>query len=327
MVKFVANLRIVYAMEIKTKYCMLINKMKYLAAGVLVALSTAVILPAYSQTYTGQIKTDRYITLPMIPDSITTLQGRTDYLVSHYWDFCDMKKIFSSRTKMAEEFKNYLMLMPHASQRGAHRAVASLLRKLDKQPDDMLFLARKAEEFVHSDTSEIYSDELYLPFAVAVAGNKRIDKAVREPYEHQARILAATQKGAPAPAFEYTDRQGNTGVYEPDTTVSLTVIFFNDPDCMDCTLARARLNSNIKATDYVKEGIMRIVAVSPTAADASWQRMAEGYPEEWQVLAAPDVDDIYDIRTTPSFYVLDHEGKIVLKNIDIEQLVKMMEII
>lgn len=323
MVKFVAYLR----SYMKLRYLFTKKTMRSAVAAVVAAVALTAPAASSAQTSTGQIKTDRYITLPMIPDSLTTHTEKVDYLIAHYWDFCDMKKVFSSRAKMGEEFKNYLDLMPQASARGAHQAVRSFLRSIEKQPDDLLFITRTAEGYIHSDTAEYYSDELYVPFAVAVARNKRIDKAIREPYEREARILSATMLGAYAPQFEYTDTTGTKKYFEADTAMSLTAMFFAMPDNPDCTLARARLNSNIKASEYIKEGIMKVMVVVATEPDEKWQSMVATYPKEWEVVAAPDINDIYDIKAVPSFYILDHTGKIVLKNITIEQLITMMELI
>ena len=268
-----------------------------------------------------------YFPYPSAPDSIPTPQGKADYVMEHFWDYCDLKKAFSSRQKMAGAFEDFMSFSTIGSARKVHRSIGKFLRALEKQPDDLLFIARKAEELVHSDTSRIYSDELYIPFALAVARNKKIDKNVRSAFERQARILTATQPGMPAPVFNYTDFNGGNGTFMPDTTAELTVMFFNDPDCIDCTLARARLNAAIRTTEYIKDGILRIVAVTPGEADDRWRNMASSYPSEWQVLAAPDVDDIYDIRTTPAFYVFDKKGDIVLKNIDIEQVLRLMSLL
>lgn len=275
-------------------------------------------------TVAAQQQTDTYFPYPIVPDSISTLQARTDYLLEHFWDFCDFKRAFSSRQKMAGAFKDYLSFMPHASARQAHRSVARLLKSLEKQPDDLLFFARKAEEYIHSDTADIYSDELYLPFAVAVSSNKRIDKAVRDQFAHQARILSGSQVGMPAPAFNYTDRSGVPSVFAPDSTAEVTILFFNAPDCMDCTIARSRLNADIRASNFIKDGVMRVVAITPGEADENWKQMAESYPESWIVGAAPDVDEIYDIPNTPTFYVIDDAHKIALKRIDINTLLNLI---
>ena len=60
-------------------------------------------------------KADTYFQYPIVPDSLSTLQDRCDYLSRHFWDFCDLKKAFSSKKKMADEFAVYLSILQNAS--------------------------------------------------------------------------------------------------------------------------------------------------------------------------------------------------------------------
>lgn len=292
----------------------------------LIAVTAAMLLAlpaAKAQDTQASAAEGRYFPYPIVPDSITNFQKRCDYLITHFWDFCDMKKAFSSRQRMAGAFREYLDLMPHASARTVHRALSQLLRGLEKQPDDQLFLAREAEAYIHSDTSEVYSDELYIPFAVAVASNKRIDSSLRKQYERQATLLSATQVGMTAPEIAFTDRNGRQLKLDVDTTLAATVIFFNEPDCFDCIMAKGRLNADITASQLIDAGQLRIIAITPADPDDKWKEYAATLPEKWIVGATPDADEVYDLTRTPGFYVLDPTNKILIKNIDINTLLQI----
>ncbi len=262
---------------------------------------------------------------PTVPDSISTLRGRTNYMLMHFWDFCDLKKSFSNRPKMAESFNDYLSFMPYAAADTVHMSIDNFLKKLEKQPDDLLFIARKAEEYLYSDSAKFWSDELYLPFAQAVAKNKKIDKANKQRFDHFARILSNTQLGASAPELKYIDRNGNEGTYKADTTVSVVVLFFNDPDCDDCRQARARLDADIKASYLIKNGIMKVISITPGDADEKWMEATKIYPDTWVVGASPEADEIYDIRETPSFYLIDENNVIQAKNADINYVLSIIQ--
>ncbi|MCI9607111.1 MAG: DUF5106 domain-containing protein [Muribaculaceae bacterium] len=267
--------------------------------------------------------TKTYFPYPMVPDSISTLQGKADFYITHFWDLCDLKKGFSSRAKMAGALHDYFDLMPHASARTAHRSVALLLKELDKQPSDQLFFAQKAEEFIHSDTSRMYSDELFLPFARAVVNNRRISSKDKQHFIHQANVLTASQTGARVPDIQYTDRNGNKSVYTPDST-QVTLIFFNNPDTEGGNLAKLRLDADAKATSFINSGVMKVVAISSTEPDDNWNEYAKSLPESWTVGAAPGIDDIFDIRYTPSFYIIDQNGNILLKNVNIDSIISII---
>ncbi|MCM1484247.1 MAG: DUF5106 domain-containing protein [Muribaculaceae bacterium] len=258
-----------------------------------------------------------FFQLPIVPDSIKTLDARTDYLLLHYWDFCDLKKAFSSKNRMAESFLNYLELMPYATAQNAHKSVDAFLKKLEKRPEDLLFIAREAQANLYADTASLVSDELYLPFAQAVAKNKKISKADREPFERHANILSKCQVKMQAPEFEYTGRDGQLHNFASDTA-EVVILYFNSPDCSSCNLARVRLDADLNITRLLDADKIKVVSITNMAPDGQWQDMATSFPTNWTVGAKAGIDDIYDIRNTPSFYVLDNKHKIYAKNASID---------
>lgn len=268
-----------------------------------------------------------FFELPIIPDKLQTLQERTDYMVEHYWDFCDLKKSFSSRAKMAEAFDTYLSFMPYASADVAFKSVTAFLNKISKQPADVLFIGELAEGMLYSDTAEFKSDELYLHFAKLIAENKKIDKTSRLRYQHQAKVLSQSQVGMKVTEFDYIDPTGSKQHFAIDTTQVATVIFFNDPDCSDCNMARIRLDADIKTNRLIDTGRISIYSIYPGDPGNEWMSQVSVYPATWKIGAAPDADEIFDIRQTPMFYIMDHEGKIVLKDNNIDLIINIMSLL
>ncbi|MDE5838109.1 MAG: DUF5106 domain-containing protein [Paramuribaculum sp.] len=287
---------------------------------IFVALLTVLI----NCTASAKPSPDTYFPYPLVPDSIQNLEGRSNFLITHFWDFCDLKKGFSSRAKMAGAFSDYLSFMPYANARVVHRSIAKFIKDIEKQPDDLVFIARTAEKLVHSDTATIFSDELYLPFAQAVVNNKRVKKEDKEYFEPQVRVLNATMLNSRMPDISYTDRNGNSAVFTPDST-QVILLFFTEPANSNALLAKARLNADSKAANYIKEGLMKVVAIAKTEPGEEWINFAKTLPEEWVVGANPEIDSEYDIRFIPSFYVVDGNGNILLKNARIEQVINILE--
>lgn len=266
---------------------------------------------------------DTYFPYPMVPDSISTLQGKADFYITHFWDFCDLKKGFSSRAKMAGALLDYFDLMPHATPRVAFKSMATLLKNIEKQPADQLFFAQKAEEFVHSDTAFFFSDEIFLPFVRAVVENKRIPAKDKQHFIHQAAVLTATQLGQRTPDISFTDRNGNAAAYVPDST-DVNFIFFTDPGSSAARLAKARLNADAKTSRLIDAGVLKVVAIANMEPGQEWLDFAKTMPDSWVVGAAPGIDQLYDIRRTPEFYVVDNSGNILLKHATIDQIIAIV---
>lgn len=269
---------------------------------------------------TAGAQTESYFQYPIVPDSIRTFNGRCDYLAKHFFDFCDLSKAFSNRSRMGEEFKTYLTIISNATPDVAVENAAGLMKKLEKQPSDQLYLANIAEGMLYGDTARAWIDELYLPFAEAIAANRRIKKAEKARFEQQAGLLKANMVGVQAPEIDFIRPDGSKGRLTPDSA-EVTIVFFNDPDCSSCSLARLRLSADISTTELVNEGKLRVAAISLSDPDDNWKTFAADMPAEWTVGAAPDADLTYDLRNgTPDFYILGRRGKIRFKHLDIDQV-------
>jgi len=261
-----------------------------------------------------------YFPYPIVPDSVATFQGRCNYLADHFWDFCEMSKAFSAKQKMAQEMKVYLSVVANAEPEIAVKGVNALMKKLEKQPKDQVFMASVAESQLYGDTAELWIDALYLPFAEAVAANKRVSKAEKARFAQQAEVLRNSMVGSPVPSLPYTTRDGAEGNLRNDSA-DVVIMFFNDPDCSDCNLDRIRLDADISMTELVKEGKVKVVAITPAEPDEVWRKAVEDYPADWTVVAAPDADLTIDLRAgTPDFYILGRHGVIRYKHLNIDQV-------
>lgn len=267
-----------------------------------------------------QAKADSYFQYPIVPDSISTLQGRCNYLADHFWDFCELSKAFSARAKMAQEFKVYLSILENASPEKGADALRAFMKRLDKQPKDQLYLANVAEGRIYSDTAEVWIDHLYLPVAETVGANKRLDKAEKARFARQAEVLRGSMAGGPVADIAYTTPDGSRRTLSSDSA-AVIVVFFNDPDCSDCNMARIRLDADISTTQLIDEGRLKIVAISVADPDETWRKAAASFPATWSVGANPDADLQVDLRFgTPDFYVLDKKHNIRFKHLSIDQI-------
>ena len=264
-----------------------------------------------------------YFEYPLVPDSLETLQKRCDYLLDHFWDFCDLKKAFSSKSRMKEAFTDYLSFMPMASADMVYSSIDRLAKKLEKQPDDLLFLVQEAENQVMGDTCQYYSEQVYLQFAKAALANKRVDKTTKLRFQQQVQQLGSTQPGMTAPDLHYTDRAGQPRSLAADSA-TLLVVYFNDPDCSECRMARVQLDANIQATKLIDMGIMKVICLTPSEYSPEWAESVSVYPEKWTVGAAPEADMVYHILEYPSFYILDNQHKIHAKNYNIDQMLEVI---
>lgn len=287
----------------------------------ILAFLTLVISISASAQVNGAVS-QQFFQLPIIPDSIVSFQNRCDFMVTHYWDFCDLKKAFSSRDKMADAFKMYISFMPYASADVVFKSVDKFLGEISKKPDDMLFIARLAENNIYADTAEFQSEQLYTHFIDGILKSKKLDKNSREYYEKQASVLHNSQEGMMAPSFDITDSQGAKTKFDTDTAQFATLLMFMVPGDSDAELAKTRLNANIKTSQLVKSGMLKIYCI---ATKNNGERFTS--PEGWTSGFAPGIEEIYDVRKSPMFYIINSEGKILKKGNELEPVLNVMQLI
>lgn len=260
----------------------------------------------------------------IVPDTISTLTGRCNYLATHYWDQASLPQLMSRRAGVGRELDTYLNIIVNAETPVAQAGIKAMMKSLEKQPQDQLFMAERAEGMLYADSALTWVDELYLPFLEAVTANKRIDKAQKARFEHQKRILSNSLLGAKAASLPLTRPDGTNDNLDNYNAQALVVMFY-DPDCDDCHLARMRLNGDIATSELVRNGTAKIVAVSMTGADDTFKADAATWPEQWVVAASEDADMTWDLRgSSPTFYVIDRDHVTRFKNLGVDQVLDIM---
>lgn len=262
--------------------------------------------------------------MPIVPDSITSLYDRADYLMAHYWDFCDAKKAFSTRSRFSASVIDFFNLMPYGTVPGVTTAMNTFMKKISTGKDQVQFVADIAEATFYSDTASIYSDQLYLIFLDELLANKKLDKNAKLRYAHQRQLLQASQPGQPFPPLAYTDPIGQSHTFAPDTLKSGAIIFFNDPDCSDCSMARLRIDADVLSRIAIEKGLVDFYSIYPGEAEAEWIAQATTYPSTWIAGAAPDADQTVDLRFSPLFYVLNKDGSILLSTNNVDAIIDIL---
>ncbi len=267
----------------------------------------------------AQQTTDKFFEYPVPPDELETLEDRTSYLVQRFWDKCNLKSAIQKRDQFKGAFIDYVSFMPYAEATVVHQSINNLLAKFEKDPKNLLTLAEVAEEVVYNEDGEFISDEIYMPFAQAVVDNKKISSAEKARFKRQLIQLKNTAINEKAPNFTFTRTDGTTSTLD-DIQGSYILLFFNDPECDDCALARVRLSADNNITELIDRGYLKVISIYPDKYTAEWAASVSHYSPKWIVGASDEVDDIYDMRNPPVLYYLNSRHKILSKTLVVDGL-------
>lgn len=269
---------------------------------------------------------ERLFDYPEPPEELVSLQDRTTYLVKHFWDRCNMQSAILKRDKFKAAFMDYISFMPYADSLAVHESIAKLISSYKKSPEHLVTLAELAEAAVYNGEADFTSDELFLPFAKAVAENKKISKTDKARFVHEAKIVEQTQVGKVAPELKYTLRDGSKGQLS-DTRGVHVLLFVNDPDCDECRTARIRLSADHNVNQLIDDGLLKIVSIYPDEYSEEWAQDVANYNQRWIVCASADVDEEYDLRLTPTIYYLNPKGEILSKSLTVAGLLDAFHVV
>lgn len=289
--------------------------MKKLLFSILAFISLSVASVPRAEAASGDL-----FVYPTPPDTMIALQPRCDFIVARFWDRCNFGTAFKYPEQLNTAFGDWVSIMPHASADTVHTSIDRLLARFTKKGPETLAMATMAENWLYSDTAQMRSAEAYLPFAKAAASNKKISKAYRARFESHVRIIESSSVGATVPDIPYTDRDGSKGSLDRIQGGSI-LLFFNDPDCMDCNLARIRLSADPNTRELIERGELKIVSIYPSDPEGeAWEKAKANADANWECVAMPDAYDYFDLSSTPQFYFLNSRHKVLVAELDIDYL-------
>lgn len=259
---------------------------------------------------------------PVAPDDIEGLTPKSEWLLEHFWDAFDLKKDRQTvdQNALNDAFSVYVAPMRFADAEKTDASVTSLIQSISKNPALTLQFAKAAEEALYGPRAEYWNDDIFLRFIDNVLACKGVRKERKARYERLRTLVGNTRRGSVPPEFDYTTPEGKISHYSPNGVI--TVIEFGDPDCDDCRMARLKMETNVAFSRLVEKGKVNVLFINPDP-DEGWQEKLKAYPSAWHAGASDDVSDLYDLRVTPSIYVIDREGKVAAKNIPVTTAMEM----
>lgn len=258
------------------------------------------------------IEIDPLFEYPTAPEELESLEAKSDFLVEHFWDPMDFKsKTAVDQNALNDAFKVFSTPLRWATKDKAIAATDKLIQTISKNPTLLLQFTKAAEETIYGPRAEVWIDEVYLKFLNAIVKNKKISEGRRQKYENQLKTLNNSLVGNLAPEFNFENLNGDRASYFPMATP--TIIIFGDPTNRDWRMARLKLESNVTLTDALNKGKVNILYMIPNKSEG-WQKDVSGYSGKWTVGCGDKLNEIYDLRTEPSIYLIGSDGKILMKN-------------
>lgn len=265
-------------------------------------------------------------TLPDIPHMLTTGEERAAYLVAHYWDnfdFIDTTQI--SKPEITEQiFVDFLDILPHVPLEKGKEALTLLMDSASADSTMFSHFIKLTEKYLYDPNSPFYNESFYLPILNYIVSSSKLDEIHKVRPRYLLKTILKNCAGNKATDFSYTLSTGTVAMMS-SIKADYTILFFNNPDCNECKRAKDYIKHSEVFNRLVRSDStpsLRILAIYPDEDLSLWKRadypdiMINGY-DAGQVITKKD---LYDLKAIPTFYLLDKEKWVILKDVRIEQI-------
>lgn len=312
--------------SVKCKIMMVRKGVNFILALALLCGETSCSYAQKQQENVVTPKTEKTFTLPDIPQVLTSHEDRAAYLVSHYWDNFDfVDTTFVSKPEVTEQaFVDFINILSYVPEDKGKKALINLMDSASINNTVFIHFMNLAEKYLYDPNSPFRDEELYIPILNTVIESSQLDETYKARPRHQLKTAMKNRPGCVAADFVYTL---STGTYAKMSSIKsdYTILFFNNPDCHDCQ----RVKNYIKDSaifNYLTQAnstpSLSILAIYPDADIPLWKRadypamMINSY-DAGQVITNKE---LYDLKAIPTFYLLDSEKKVIMKDASIEQI-------
>ena len=225
-----------------------------------------------------------------IPEEITDHVARAKYLGEHYWDNVDFNA--ASDEVLEQGFVDMVSIFALLDDEALDLSWAAAVKRAEASKTGVARLLALGDKYLYGVSSPMYNESAYRSLLRAGLVSKKIAKADKAPYQKHLVLLEMNNAGSAAVDFEFEQADGTRSKLS-EVVSPVTILFFYDPDCVDCKIERFRLTQ-------------------------------AGLPGEW--INARDVsgrlksENLYDLRAMPRLYLLDDKKQVLLKNTTAAQI-------
>lgn len=278
-------------------------------------------------------QTEKEFTLPDIPQVLTSHEDRAAYLVFHYWDNFDfVDTVFVSKSEVSEQaFVDFINILSYVPEYEGKKALTNLMDSASINNIVFDYFVNLSEKYLYDPNSPFRNEELYIPILNFVISSPRLDETYKVRPRYQLKLAMKNRPGYIAADFVYTL---STGAHAKMSSIKsdYTILFFNNPDCHDCKRVKKYIKDSAifnHLTQAKSIPSLCILAVYPDADIPLWKRadypamMINSYDAK-QVITNKE---LYDLKAIPTFYLLDSEKKVIMKDAPIEQIEAWLQMV
>jgi len=272
---------------------------------------------------TVKIETAKFVR-PEIPPLLTDPEQQFAFLIKHYWDhfdFADTANIPSSEIT-EQAWVDYIDLLSRAPLDKAQEEIKTMMLKSAQNSKTLfVYFTKMAEKYLYDPNSPVRNEELYIPILEIMIQTPALDDAEKMLPKHRLKVAHKNRIGTKAINFQYADIKEKIGtLYQINAEYIL--LFFNEPGCPSCRDHIAGIRNSAIINRLFQERRLKILSIYADEEVDKWREYHASYPAGWinGYDKSLTINKKYDLKATPTLYLLDKNKTVVLKDASVEQI-------
>lgn len=260
-----------------------------------------------------------------LPDTITQPEKRAIYLAMHYWDRFDFSDtVYIDLPKVTEQaFVDYLSVIQVIPKGAASSAIRGMMHKATVERSMFRHFAYLYEKYLYDLSSPLRDESLFIYALEAMIEEPVFDEIQKVRPLHLLELAHKNKVGDLATNIDFTLANEKKGsLYQ--VNADYLVLFFYQPDCHTCMEIKDQFVGSSVIQEWMKQKKVQVLAIYPGENLYVWKDNLSYMPADW--IHAYDHtgtilgEEIYDLKTSSTLYLLDKKKKVLLKDTKIEQI-------
>jgi len=269
--------------------------------------------------------TDTVYQIPVPPENLTQTSEKINYTFAHFWDkfdFSDSSKIFNPSNGQ-QAIVDYIGYFPLVSISQIDSSVHALFDRVKDDQKSFLYFKEVFDNYLANPNSPMNSDLFYEPVVKYMINAKNVEENERIKYKTLLPIIQKNKPGTIASDFTYMKPDGKTSNLQSIKSPFIFLMFY-EPGCSQCELTIANLKDNSAFNSVIDQGGLEVLAIYPDGNKEIWEDYSHNIPSKR--VNGIDLNQtiltkgIYQIKATPTIYLLDKDKKVILKDTDLKQI-------
>lgn len=252
-----------------------------------------------------------------------------NYQVIHFWDNLDLQKNYSAKNLdyLEQNFANYLALFPLVSAEIVNESLSAFVNKSAADKRLLDYVSQLFDKYLYDPNSPARND-LYYEYALTqLLGADDIPLALKAKLEIVLELVKRNQQGDIAKDFSFLTNDGQKKRLSA-VDAKYTILIFYVPGCHSCEELIHYWNNNSTLHKPVLDDNLKVLAIYTDGDEIVWKDYQDRVPNLWLNGMDEKMElfnsRIYDLKSSPTIYILDKDKKVIVKDASMDQLVQFI---